>query len=450
MKFTDDFRDFLKDDVNLNQTRLDTLNARVVTIREFLSTTLPDDLLEMIPSGSWAHRTIIRPVTDADGFDADILVKLKHQPERTPSDYIEILYAALRGSNTYREMVTRKTRCVRVNYAGEFHMDLVPHVEFEGVGWIVNRLEPDTNGRFERSNPERFTSWLADKQADSNSHFVPTIRLLKYLRDYKNTFTAKSIILTTLCGNQVGSSLGRFYEDVPTTFVLLLEAVAAKLPVAMPSILDPAGSGDDFASRYKDEWNYENFRKMISSYAAKARAALDSTDRTESILLWRAIFGDGFKRTVKLAKADATQLEESLSASIPTASEQHIENRFVVEINPLYRTRIVARCLGFSNGTRFRRAGFREYDLATHGNLVEKNREISFTVSTTVPAPYEIFWKVRNGGVEARASGQLRGEIVHGDHKTETTSYKGSHFVECYVVKDNKVVSHHRQPVIVV
>ena len=71
-------------------------------------------------------------------------------------------------------------------------------------------------------------------------------------------------------------------------------------------------------------------------------------------------------------------------------------------------------------------------------------------------SPYRVFWKVRNGGEEAnKVSGGLRGEITEGTsssgthQKTETTLYRGSHYVECYVVKDGVVVAKDRQTVIV-
>jgi hypothetical protein len=65
---------------------------------------------------------------------------------------------------------------------------------------------------------------------------------------------------------------------------------------------------------------------------------------------------------------------------------------------------------------------------------------------------YQLYWKVRNGGGEAAQVNELRGEITRdqGENgKTETTSYKGTHYVECYVVKDGVVVARDRQTVIV-
>ena len=70
-----------------------------------------------------------------------------------------------------------------------------------------------------------------------------------------------------------------------------------------------------------------------------------------------------------------------------------------------------------------------------------------------VPPPYEVYWKIKNTGDEAARVNQLRGEIVHdaGSHqRSEPTAYRGSHYVECYIVKDRRVVAVDRQPVFVI
>jgi hypothetical protein len=70
-----------------------------------------------------------------------------------------------------------------------------------------------------------------------------------------------------------------------------------------------------------------------------------------------------------------------------------------------------------------------------------------------VPAPYVVYWKIKNTREEATRVNQLRGEIVEdaGSHqRSETTKYRGSHYVECYIVKDRRVAAVDRQPVFVV
>ena len=66
MKCIQEFSRFLTDEVNLNQTRIDTLASRVGTIETFLNnSTWKPRIRGFSPQGSWAHRTIIKPGNDS-------------------------------------------------------------------------------------------------------------------------------------------------------------------------------------------------------------------------------------------------------------------------------------------------------------------------------------------------------------------------------------------------
>ncbi len=283
MRFAADFEAFLRDTVNLNQTRIDKLQSRVDSIENFLGTSYLENMfLDLIPSGSWAHRTIIKPVAPNDTFDADVLLFVQEQLDWDAKDYLANLHAAFKESSTYKDMVGRepKTRCVRVSYADEFHIDVVPYMERHASNYITNRLEPVSTGSFELSNPEAFTEWVDERQRITNGYFIKVVRLIKYVRDYKNTFSCKSIILKTLLGqgiNDVDVIVDPdCYSDLPTALRTIVRKLADSLPTTMPAVLDPGGTGDNFTDRYRDDWNYENFRQCIVRYAEKIEAAHES------------------------------------------------------------------------------------------------------------------------------------------------------------------------------
>jgi hypothetical protein len=204
MKLIDYHRAFLEDEVNLNDTRLALLDERVEAITTFLKecTTFSEHLLATIPQGSYAHKTIIRPVAEGDEFDADLLLELAEIDGWEAKDYVEALYKAFRGSATYKAMVSRKTRCVTVNYAGDFHVDVVPYLERHGAKYITNRHD----NSFERTDPEAYNEWLDEKNRISGHHLTKVIREVKYLRDFKNTFSVKSMVLNVLLGEQVSDA----------------------------------------------------------------------------------------------------------------------------------------------------------------------------------------------------------------------------------------------------
>lgn len=163
------FKHFLENTVNLNQSRIDDLDDRVLAITNYLEAeaTLGPIVIDLIPQGSYAHKTIIKPVKRRD-FDADVLLQLTEQTGWEPKDYIAELYAAFRRSSVYHDLVDRKTRCVTVDYADDFHIDVVPYLERGGAGhYITNRHD----NIFELTNPEGFndlTSRTASRRTTSS------------------------------------------------------------------------------------------------------------------------------------------------------------------------------------------------------------------------------------------------------------------------------------------
>lgn len=56
--------------------------------------------------------------------------------------------------------------------------------------------------------------------------------------------------------------------------------------------------------------------------------------------------------------------------------------------------------------------------------------------------PYDVYWKVHNRGEEAIKRKQQRGELVRGNEgKIERTSFKGGHYVECYIIYNDVCVA---------
>lgn len=193
------------------------------------------------------------------------------------------------------------------------HLDIVPHLNLaDGREVIVNRDDND----WEQTDPQGFTDWMKDKDTLAKGNLRKVIRLMKYLRDHKNSFTGtRSILLTTLLGEQVTELRTLldpgYYSDVPTTLLHLVKDLDAWLQARpiKPSIPDPSGSGVTFDHRWEQS-TYSYFRDRIHVHAAEIEEAYEEENKERSIELWQGIFGDGFK-------APATS---SNSAKFPAAA----------------------------------------------------------------------------------------------------------------------------------
>ena len=292
MKHTQYFIDFLGDVVNLNQTRLGRLNTSVQAVTDFLKENL-DSFIRVEPQGSYGLKTIIRPVREGQEYDADIQLYMKHDADKEPKDYINELYRCFRGNGTYSDKAHRKTRCVYLDYAGDFHLDVVPCVtKPDGSKWVCNR---ETN-EFERTDGTGYREWFNDRTKITHGNLKRVTRLLKFLRDHKGNFTAKSILLTTLIGMTVyGENDGDNFKTVPDALKTVSNRINDFLqghPI-MPTIRNPVLPEEDF-NRHWDQAKYRNFREKFAIYNEKINEAYDAKDHDDSVDKWRSIFGDEF------------------------------------------------------------------------------------------------------------------------------------------------------------
>ncbi|TLP71125.1 nucleotidyltransferase [Nesterenkonia sphaerica] len=299
MQLADHFGVLLRDTVNLSQFRLDTLDDRVSKIYSALQKDgdLGPRVLGMSKQGSWAHRTIISPVGENE-FDADFMLHLEDDTTWTPQDFLTNVKSALMRNSVYRSMtVNRKNRCVRVVYANSCHIDIVPAIKRGGLEYVANYKD----NLWEATDPEGFTRWMKEKDDLAGGNLRRVIRLMKFLRDHRGSFTGtRSVILTTLLGEQVQAhrTLGDagYYKNVPTSLVHIIEDLDTYLSAnpTKPVIMDPSGSGASFDHRWTQE-TYTYFRERIHAHAAEMRAAYDSSSKDDSVAKWKAQFGEGFK-----------------------------------------------------------------------------------------------------------------------------------------------------------
>ncbi len=290
MKNINAFKQFLTEEVNLNESRIDTLEQKIESIKTFLKDNF-DCYQKVEKQGSYAMQTIIKPVKENDEFDADLLVYCSEMESWEPANYIQKLYDLFKNSGNYSHMVKRKTRCITLDYSGDFHLDLVPCVKKDDKTFICNHEENE----FEETDGTGYRQWLSDKTTYTTGELKRVTRLIKYLRDHKKNFSVKSILLTTMLGNSVDSILQTECTDTPTALLKIVNSLNTYLRnnPQMPVIKNPILPNEDF-NRHWDQEKYENFCNKISIYHEKIDDAYNEENRNSSIRKWRKVFGDKF------------------------------------------------------------------------------------------------------------------------------------------------------------
>ena len=272
-------------------------------------------------------------------------------------EYIEALYREFQNSTTYKSLVRRKSRCVTLDYSGDFHLDVVPITVRESFLFpktfrVCNR-DDDV---FELSDGDGFKDWWRAKdRLVSNHRLIKATRLFKYIRETKGTFTCKSILLTTLIGNMIDeddvplfeTTLREGFEDVPTTLKTVFERLDDFLQgeVTMPDIKNPVLDDESFTRNWTEE-HYQNFRNVIHRYRGWIDDAYGEKDREASVRKWRKLFGDSFAPDVILKASVAS---ESIVRAADLDFRQTEANLLLAEMNDDLSNDHVDTCLLYTS-----------------------------------------------------------------------------------------------------
>ena len=282
---------FLQDTVNLNQSRYDNAKDRLRTLEKHLKKNL-DGFQETEIQGSYATETIIRPVDDNDEYDIDLMVYIKDDGS-DPKEVVDRVMDCLCKNSFYKEHSKFGKRSVQITYAKQFKIDVVPCVERNGHKWVCNRADNE----WEITDGSGYKDWFHDQNRRSNGHLKRVVRLLKFLRDHKNTFTVRSIALTTLAGLAAEEINPSRLNTLPNALEAITQWIDDYLQRhPSPNLRNPALPEEDFNRHWTDS-QYQNFRRMFRSYTARIREAIKCADPEKSEKLWQGIFGTKYRRS---------------------------------------------------------------------------------------------------------------------------------------------------------
>ncbi|WP_455677233.1 nucleotide-binding domain-containing protein [Pseudoscardovia suis] len=185
-----------------------------------------------------------------------------------------------------------------------------------------------------------------------------------------------------------------------------------------------------------DNDDHGEFVSRANSAVSLLRGARDDTARERALV---SLFGKVFSDCVVNGSA-GNQERIWMRKYEVIDREMFIEEMFSVDITH-----------GMSIDCEVTQNGFRPRTLSemiTRHYPLLRGRRLQFYVSKkSLPDGCRFYWKVRNCGEEAYSRNCIRGEIAEGNQSgtwCEHTDFRGSHFVECYAVKDGVCIARSR------
>lgn len=484
--------------LDITETQYQTVIDRYTTVGSHLckdDSPLKPYSPEIKPQGSFLLGTMIRPIIEDDELDVDLVCRLKRKRiDWTQWNVKNAVGDQLKENDDYKRMLDDEgDRCWTLVYheASKFHMDILPAVieanqlilleksirnmsqgEIEQLAInITDKRRTDyksetVSNKWLKSNPWGYAAWFKDR-ASINQYksfsikeaveplkeyqkekepLLRTIQILKRHRDIMfggDEFKPISIIITTLASKAYNKEADLFLalKNVLANMEnFIVQKFSPEHGRNIKWISNPVNDCENFADKWpleskKEERFYDWLEKAKSDFAY-----LQTCDITQAYRFLKELLGT---RSVNEAIKEIgmsnliTETYQPINYQPALLAVKHREHprwvlnlKYKVEVHGRYKTSTDKNCS------------------ITARTTVPKECNLYFVAETTVPKPFEVYWQVVNTGEHAKSLNGLRGGIFPsqtagrgGLNQKEYSSYKGLHWVECFIVKDGICVA---------
>lgn len=475
----------IAESVDISETMFDSAVFEYQKMGKWIADHTHEYEIEIYPQGSFALGTVVQPFDKEDEYDLDLVCELQDADGLSAFDLKKRVVQSVLDNYARIKTKKEKRRCWQVTYehSAHFHMDVIPAIHSGNYIRITDKLDT-SDYRYIGSNPKAYIEWFKNKQrvrysairdslilekkqrgiiVDSSVEPVkefeiktPLQKAIQILKRHRNVMFADdenntkpvSIIITT-----IAAELYRNEETVYDTLNNILsnarEYIESRKRNGKYHISNPTFTGskeENFADKWEEHpERAEAFLNWIED-AKKDLIDVFNNAETESAIavLLEASMG---AKVVKHVFANAPKILEE-SALLQTESAV-VPYKIGQIMKAPYRQTPSFKCpKGFAVilGARVKTASGYEYTYHNDGDPIPKHSDIDFKIGFSgIKRPFRVKWQVVNTGEEALRAGQGRGEFSDEDVNKmthhETALYKGSHSIQCFVMKSGRCVA---------
>lgn len=388
---------------------------------------------ETFLSGSYAKHTSIRPVLNDKKRDVDIVVVTNYSSQDSSIEVLEKLRDTLLESDKYKT-ATIQSHSVGIELQG-INIDVVPVIADKDDNELYYIGDSD-NGSWIKTDPKGHKSWSTELNKNNNTKYKPLVKIFKWWRrtncpdteKYPKGITLEKIVADNL-GDSSLSTEDFFIGTIQNIISAYKEDYVDK--GINPVINDPSNKieNNDLLLGYKTS-DFKAFINKLSEHAD-----ILNTDGTENET-WRQILGTEFPKDSTTASYSSLSKAITCEMCVKALHKQK-------PIWPMQRggaafilAKIVSP-LGYI------------VDYQNNGQPLDKECSLIFKAVTGVKKPYRVMWQIVNTGKEAINANCLRGNFeesdIGDDSKRESTSYSGSHSVQCFIIKHGVCVARSKE-----
>lgn len=292
----DDLLNRIAAKLQLDQTRRDNAERSYKAVTEFIENDeefFSKFKLNIYPQGSYRLGTTVKPKSGEE-YDLDFVLEVDLDYKKyNPMILLDNLERCLKGSDTYRDKVERKKRCIGINYKNDFHLDIIPAAPRTIFGGDDIKISDRKLENWLDSSPKGYVKWFESKYISKSLvlekaaavenlpekipyHFIQplqrVVQLFKRYRDIyfnnkKEDYKTRSIVITTLCGLYYGKE-----NSENKALLNILEGIKGKISSSPTpfELVNPSNPNEKFSDHWLDKpYVYDHFKLFISDFYTK-------------------------------------------------------------------------------------------------------------------------------------------------------------------------------------
>lgn len=466
----------IAEELDISDTLFERAETSYQALGEYINNHC-DCSVSVYTQGSFRLGTVIRPLSDEDEYDLDLVVEVTGTPFTSAKNLKHKVGDILRDSKRYSSKLEEKKRCWRIEYSDEaqFHMDITPAIPISSNSSSIYVTNKNSDGSYSYtvSNPKGYSEWFDKRKrlttgisknaifesasvepvkTKANKVKLPlqrAIQILKRHRDkiFENNPGDKpiSIIIMTLSAQAYNGE-----DGVYNALKRILETMSSfiRYENGRYYIPNPSNPQENFA----DKWNSEPSKANAFFYWLK-KAKNDITEVAPVIIDDYSDLEELLGETVVgRAVAETLPIKHDSDLPITEYSNPVIKNALTVShrLKPPFklpkRQMLGIRAIVTENGVT--------YPYPNNGAPIPKNCSIDFGLIVSpnmLKGGYTVKWQVVNTGEEARIDNGLRGGFeteVNSTKRHESTQYSGTHYVQAFLLKRGKCIAMSREFVV--
>ena len=330
-----------------------------------------------------------------------------------------------------------KTGCVRVYYKTGYHIDFAIFRRSKYYEWQETYDYEYAGDKWSARDIKALDVWFINEVKAKTDDLRKIVRLSKMFCKSRKEWDSmpSGLIQTILCSEQFASSYSRIDEKLYHTLKSIESRLKCNLQVNAPDSIDNARL---ITTRQVDIDKMTRWKDKLSIQLEKLDVLFESDCTSQkAISAWGAFFNQEY-----WSELDRSIVEKS--ASLETRSykdtEQFIEN--IYPVLEIYNVDIDCRVSehGFREMPLYQ---YLEKHLRGFSRFIPFNFKVKCKVGKTdCPSYDKVLWKVRNVGEVAENKDCIRGQIEERAYEIiEPTSFRGTHYIECYLIKDEICVA---------